>query len=66
MPMTRSEMVDCGIDFDYAETINSGDEYLWNEEDEEDYEDEDEDYDCDRDDLEMGFDPFEGCYTYDC
>ena len=28
-------------------------------------EDEDEDY-CEPDDLEMGFDPYEGCYTYDC
>lgn len=61
--MKRSELVDCGYDYDYAETIRMGDEYLW------DYSDEDEEEgygDCDCADLEMGFDPFEGCYTYDC
>lgn len=42
--MTRTQMVDCGIDYDYAETINLGDEYLW---DEDEY-------------LEVGFDPYEG------
>lgn len=62
--MKRSEMVDYGMDYDYAETVNSGDEYLW-EYDEKEEEDE-ELYDCDREDLEMGFDPYEGCYTYDC
>lgn len=49
--MNRSEMVDCGYDYDYAETINHGDEYMW---------------DYDDGDLEMGFDPYEGDYTYDC
>ena len=24
------------------------------------------DFDDDDDDLEQGFDPYEGCYTYDC
>lgn len=28
--------------------------------------DEDEDFDCDEADLEMGFDPYEGDYTWDC
>lgn len=23
-------------------------------------------FDCDRADLEEGFDPYEGCYTFDC
>ena len=27
---------------------------------------EDEEPDCDEADLEMGFDPYEGCYSYDC
>lgn len=60
--MKRSELVDCGYDYDYAETIRMGDAYEW------DYSDEDDEgyYDCDRDDLEMGFDPYEGGYTYDC
>lgn len=25
-----------------------------------------EESDCDEADLEMGFDPYEGCYSYDC
>ena len=28
--------------------------------------DEDEDCDCEPDVDECGFDPYEGCYTYDC
>ena len=28
--------------------------------------DEDEDFDCDDADLECGFDPYEGDYTWDC
>lgn len=32
-----------------------------------DWEDDEEvEADCDRWDLEVGFDPYEGCYTYDC
>ena len=27
---------------------------------------EDEEPDCDEVDIEMGFDPYEGCYSYDC
>lgn len=26
----------------------------------------DDDFDCDEDDLEVGFDPYEGGYTWDC
>jgi len=42
--MTHSEMVDCGLDYDYAETINQGDAYEWwyDTEDEQD----DDDADC--------------------
>ena len=29
-------------------------------------EDEEEDWDDEPSDLEMGFDPYEGCYTWDC
>lgn len=32
----------------------------------EDEDEEVEDYDCEDWDLEVGFDPYEGCYTYDC
>lgn len=39
-------------------------EILTNTEDEEDPLDEDEEYL--NEDEEMGFDPYEGCYTYDC
>ncbi len=34
---------------------------------EDDYDDYEYDYDEDYDDYdEVGFDPYEGCYTYDC
>ncbi len=54
---TISEMRDCGIDYDYAETIRQGDAYEWD----------DEEYDFEPYyDIEMGFDPYVGCYTDDC
>ena len=31
-----------------------------------DEQDEEDDYDYDDDDLEMGFNPYMGCYDYDC
>lgn len=34
--MTRSKMVDCGMDYDYEATIRMGDAYEWGEEDWED------------------------------
>ena len=40
------------------ETLNQEEEY------EDDFDDYDRDYEPDAD--ECGFDPYEGCYTYDC
>lgn len=39
-------------------------EYVYGPEEPEDYEEYDEEP-CDYD-LEVGFDPYEGCYTFDC
>lgn len=67
--MTHSEMVDCGIDFDYEETIREGDEYLWEEDEEPEEGDEDrglDEYWESQYDLEEGFNPYEGCYDFDC
>jgi len=51
---------DCGASNYWSES------YYFCEEQEPDWDEEyfDEEY-CDSD-LEMGFDPYEGCYTYDC
>lgn len=54
---------------DFAEAIGADYCDLWSGETGEvvaSLEDDDEDFDCDDADLECGFDPYEGDYTWDC
>jgi len=50
------DLIDEGT-YEYAELIIDGQTVEWAEQEPEDYDD---DYD------ECGFDPYAGCYTYDC
>ena len=55
-----SEAESRGTDYMYEFVFGSGDD----DEDPDEYEEYD-DEPCDYD-LEVGFDPYEGCYTFDC
>lgn len=50
--MTASQLIDYGMYGEFIDALNRGEEYLY-------------DYD-EPFDVEVGFDPYEGDYTFDC
>lgn len=53
-------------DGEYDMKVEKDEAYYAELEEEENYIEEMLDDDCEEPELEMGFDPYDGCYTYDC